>query len=105
MSIKEKLTKYTDLYKEILKCFEIIGHLPLEDFTDHKWISINEKEMLYLKFNDDEYEEYGFDYANPIGSKDGFHLFYINENGENFYGIFNEVHKLTEKQYQILIKA
>ena len=73
------------------KMFDFFGTNGWENIEDQITTRWHLGEDNYLQFLDDSGTEYGFDSASKVGETvDGFELFYVRDNGHEFYALFSE---------------
>lgn len=87
----ETFQNYSKSYNDILELYEIKGHYddgPIYDCISERWIKLHDT----INYLDSSGEEYGYDEAKKCGeSVDGYVLFYVEDNGANFFVLFSEV--------------
>jgi hypothetical protein len=102
MTILELLKEQDRIHTAILAAFDGEGWEQVLDHTENKWLA-HSGEIQWLKFEDDEYIEYSYDYARKIGEAEGLAMFYIVDNGDKFYAIFSKENEVNDEQFENLI--
>lgn len=84
-----KINSYNNLHTEILKSFGVEGDwYQIESQVSERWYSPEHyPEISYL---DSSGVEYGYDCAHKMGESEGYVLFFVQDNGDKFYAIFNK---------------
>lgn len=99
MKVKELYEQYKSSYVKILDKFDVHGWEELEMHENAKWYSSGDNYMTFIE----EECEYGFESAQQCGEEvDGFNLFYVFENGQNFYVLFKSENKMSESEIEKL---
>ena len=91
IQIKELLSTYKETYRKILEVFDTSGWESIQDHTNTKW-KIYDDNIAYVENEC----EYSYEYVSDCGIRDNYQLFYIQDNGDSFYGIFNLNNKDTD---------
>lgn len=90
---------YEDSKAKIFAAFDTSDFQEIDNLIGIKWYLNEYDELSYL--NDED--EYLFESANQVGEAvDGLLLFYVQENGEQYYVIFDVESKLSEEEAEEL---
>lgn len=89
---KDKIEAYLEARENLLKCFDIEAIEKIEDNSKYEWVDID-GELMYIM--DDEL--YNFDSADLIGESEGYMLYYISDNGIEFYGLFHSNKQIIDE--------
>lgn len=94
--IKDLIDTYNSSKKEIFELFELERSYAFEDYTKYEYfITKNDFYFIYLD------QEYSFDYYSKVNKEvEGYALFYIQDNGNKFYAIFDTRKLLTNEKFE-----
>lgn len=102
INIKKLFKVRTDATNQIYKAFNMSGgNMPIYDQLECKWCALHENEISYIEGEC----EYSFDDVNSAGKYKNLEIFYVQDNGDTFYAVFNkdlqvrdeeELHSSTE---------
>ena len=97
--IKELLKIYSTIVSDIFSEFGVDrGYGKFVDNTENRWINFDG----YISYFDSENIRYGYDSSSECGTNGDYILFYISDNGEDYYTIFDKTKLLTEEQFNEL---
>jgi len=91
--VKEVIEDFYAAKAQIFSIFDVDGYMEIVNNIEHPW-RLHSDEISYLK--DDVYS---YEYANQVGNTvDGIQMFYVQENGEKYYALFDLKNHLTEEE-------
>ena len=93
--LREIVKEYFDGQNKIFKAFETSGWEEINSHIGERWYQYEHGDFRYISNND----VYSFDTARQVGGVvDGLVLFYVQENGEKYYSLFEKDKEMTEKE-------
>lgn len=95
--LREVVKGYFDGQEKIFDAFDTSSWLEINSHIGEKWYKFESDDFRYLMGDDNE--EYSFEYAKQVGGVvDGLVLFYVQENGEKYYSLFEKDKEMTEEE-------
>lgn len=96
MKIKKLIDQYNSSKIEIFKLFELEETYAFEDYSNYEYF-ITEHDFYFFYLD----QEYSFDYCSKVDKEvEGFALFYIQNDEDRFYAIFDTRKLLTTEQFE-----
>lgn len=87
INIKKLFKIKADATDKIFKAFGIKhGLFPVYSQLECRWHMTSPNEIVYI----DKEAQYSFEYVNPSGTYENLEIFYVQENGDTFYAVFNK---------------
>lgn len=96
-NLRKAMDHYFNGRNIIFETFKWDGWEAIENQTDKRWFY----DGGGLEFLDEEGTEYSYESADKCGETvDGIEMYYLQENGEKFYGLFTTDLKLGGDEYE-----
>jgi len=94
--LRKVVEGYFTAQQKIFEAFDTSGWGEINSHIGERWHQYRHGDFHYL---DEQDVEYSFDTAGQVGGVvDGLVLFYVQENGEKYYSIFEKDKEMTEEE-------
>lgn len=95
-NLRKVVKNYFNCQKEIFSAFNTSGWEEINSHIGESWFKNEYDEFNFL---DEEGEVYSFESAKQVGDVvDGLILFYVQENGEKYYSIFEKDKEMGQEE-------
>ena len=91
--VLEVIEDFYNAKAQIFSIFDVDGYMEIVNNIKHSW-HLSSDSITYV----DE-DVYSYEYAKQVGRTcDGIQMFYVQENGEKYYALFDLKNHLTEEE-------
>lgn len=98
--MKATILAYLDARQDLIDAFGIEEPEYFEfHLNDEFYYYETDRSLEYSSYTDDDL--YGYESAQLVESVDGYELYWVQDNGQQFYAVFHEDNELTDEQAEI----